>query len=312
MDRSLIVSILVFSVFGGVTGLECYSCDDVLQPSLCNVSQVCSQPGQVCIQAENVNDNFQFSYKLGCGGIQYCHDGNKRNLRHFCCSADFCNKDISSSTIQSTTSVSHTTSRTTPTISRTTPTTSRTTPTTRRTTPTTSRTTPTTRRTTPTTSRTTNTTLTSQQTKPTHETVAPTQFEHNCSGHGYYRWNHKCYYLTSHLTAWYRTRHGDKVDPCEEHHMHMAILSSYKEHIALVNFIRKIYQYNDAVWLGGSYSDNHDEWRWIAGKHINSHDTLWASHWETQEHECLALVGDKWRSRHCSHNYKHLCETWNH
>ncbi|CAC5360035.1 unnamed protein product [Mytilus coruscus] len=132
---------LSFMEHSNRNGLECYSCDDVEQPSLCNISQICSQPGQVCIQAENVNDDFQFSYKLGCGGIQYCHGGKKRNLKHFCCSTDFCNKyNISSSTIQSTTTVSHTT-----------------------------------RRTTHTTSRTTQTTLTSQQTKPTLETVAPTQ-----------------------------------------------------------------------------------------------------------------------------------------
>ncbi|VDI17071.1 Hypothetical predicted protein [Mytilus galloprovincialis] len=115
MERCLIVSILLFcSLSGSVTGLKCYTCDDVAKPSLCNVSQVCSQPGQVCIQAENVNDDFRFSYKLGCGGIQYCHGTKKRNLRHFCCSTDLCNTyDISSSTIQSTTTVSPTARRTT-------------------------------------------------------------------------------------------------------------------------------------------------------------------------------------------------------
>lgn len=281
MERCLIVSILLlYSVSGGVTGLKCYSCDDVDQPSLCNVSQECSQPDQVCIQAENVNDDFRFSYKLGCGGVQYCHGKKKRNLRHLCCSTDLCNKyNISSSTIQSTT------------VS-----------------PTTLRTTQSTTTVSPTTKRTTQTTLTLQQTT-THATVAPPHFENDCRGHvGYYLWNHKCYYLTSHETSWDKTRHDHHGDPCEEHHMHMADLSSDAEHVALVKFIRNIYKYHDAVWLGGSYT-HHSEWQWINGNQIHRHDHHWHSYSETEDHQCLALVDNKWRSRSCSIKYRHLCET---
>ncbi|XP_076079261.1 uncharacterized protein LOC143049538 [Mytilus galloprovincialis] len=287
MERCLIVSILLlYSVSGGVTGLKCYSCDDVYQPSLCNVSQECSQPGQVCIQAENVNDDFRFSYKLGCGGVQYCHGTKKRNLRHFCCSTDLCNTyDISSSTIQSTTTVSPTTLRTTHTKTTVSPTARRT----------------------------TQTTLTSQQTT-TRATAAPPQFEHDCRGHEYYLWNHKCYYLTTHKTSWDKTRHGHHGDPCKEHHMHMAVFSSDAEHVALVKFLRNIYKYHDAVWLGGSYIQGQHEWQWITDSHGHIHrdDSHWHSHSEPNYHQCMALIDDKWRSRPCSTEYKHLCETWSH
>lgn len=64
----------------------------------------------------------------------------------------------------------------------------------------------------------------------------------------------------------------------------------------------------DAVWLGGSYT-HHGEWQWINDNQIHRHDHHWHSYSETEDHTCLALVNDKWRSRSCSTEYRHLCET---
>ncbi|VDI17070.1 Hypothetical predicted protein [Mytilus galloprovincialis] len=110
MEHFCLAVILLSVSLQELTGLQCYSCDDVQHPSQCNVSQNCSQSDKVCITAENVNSNFQFSYKLGCADNVYCHTQKKRNLRHFCCSSNLCNKyDI-------TTSATKLTSKTTSTI----------------------------------------------------------------------------------------------------------------------------------------------------------------------------------------------------
>ncbi|XP_063402164.1 uncharacterized protein LOC134686426 [Mytilus trossulus] len=273
-----VISLLSSFIFE-VTGLECYSCDDVHQISECKVSKVCDQADQVCITAENINANFQFSYKLGCARKEYCGQKN-RNLRHICCTTNLCNK-YNLNTTQSTTMVTKPQYTTTVRQITKQPATMQITQA-------------------PSTTKLTITVL------PTTVRLQQTSPNNQCTGHGYHLWRAHCYFIIDLPEIWAGGNVGNHhLDPCQALNMHMVKINTDSEHNVIVNFVRNIYNYQGDVWLGGSYHQN--TWMWKNSEEtIDVHD----KHWKPghQHLHCLALHGHQWVTHHCNEKYKTVCE----
>ncbi|XP_076079057.1 uncharacterized protein LOC143049233 isoform X2 [Mytilus galloprovincialis] len=301
--------VLIWSLFAlEVTGLRCFRCEDLRDASLCTVVDVCRNADQVCVTVKDLNDNYQISYRLGCVKKEVCDGPLMSVFKHSCCTSDYCNaynlddtttsKQISSSTVQS-----MLTKEGTATITTSEAKTNGTEVITIRTEATTI-------------GRETTTFRTEATTNRTEATTTANNFPHqitsqtfNCSGHSFYQWHGQCYYITTHSTPWGVNRNGHHKDPCIGHKMHMVVIDSDEEHNAIVNFVRRIFHYEGQVWLGASFSWDHNKrWHWMNSVGISAHDSHWQSQGEERQHQCLALSGSKWASSSCSHHHKHLCE----
>nr|XP_022289194.1 uncharacterized protein LOC111101146 [Crassostrea virginica] len=68
----------------GKCPLKCYTCTDIANPQMCNVSTECPSTDHRCISVKSYTNDFRLVYKLGCAPSMVCSGTN-------CCTQDLCN-----------------------------------------------------------------------------------------------------------------------------------------------------------------------------------------------------------------------------
>ncbi|KAH3788503.1 hypothetical protein DPMN_166647 [Dreissena polymorpha] len=101
LSMRVVLAILLFRCVGSANGLECYSCQNVSDPSECRSTRTCAA-GQSCYQQSRAEPSGRV-YDMGCRDIQVCAahlpgylvgrslEKRQQAVCHQCCSANLCN-----------------------------------------------------------------------------------------------------------------------------------------------------------------------------------------------------------------------------